>query len=66
MSKLILTDVKLEDRDSNNKKVFVIFEGRVSNEEAQRCLDLKKLSIQERSFIIPDLVQTPTIKHDTK
>jgi hypothetical protein len=54
MSKLILTDVKTEDRGNNSKKVIIILEGRVTDEEALRCLAMKKKSIQERTFVIPD------------
>jgi hypothetical protein len=52
MSALTVTDVKVEDR-GKHKKVVIIMEGLVTEEEANRCVKLLNRPIYERRFDIP-------------
>ncbi len=52
MSNLTISDVKVEDR-GKHKKVVIVMEGLVTEEEAQRCLKLLRKPIYERRLEIP-------------
>jgi hypothetical protein len=52
MSNLTITEVKVSDR-GKNKKVVIVIEGLVSEEEAQRCIRLLKKPIYERRIEVP-------------